>query len=111
MIPSKTVCKKSRKSFKNFKDRVSIMLCANMDATDRLNPLIIGKLKNPKCFKKFKQLDTVTCTNSKRASMTSFIYTNWLKKWNQKLITEKGKILLLVDNCPAHKCLEELSNI
>ena len=79
MIPSKTVCKNSRKGFKNFKDRVSVMLCANMDASDKLNPLIIGKSKKPRCFKNFDQLDTVTYTNSKRAWMTSFIYTNWLK--------------------------------
>ena len=56
MIPSKTVRKKSRKGFKYFKDCVSVMLCAFMGATDRLNPLIIRKSKNPRCFKKIKTI-------------------------------------------------------
>ncbi|KAF7685383.1 Tigger transposable element-derived protein 6, partial [Cucumispora dikerogammari] len=110
-IPSKSVCNKSRKGFKNFKDRVSIMLCCNMNGKDRLHPLIIGKSKKPRCFKKFSDKTSVDYTSSRRAWMTSEIFNDWLSKWNTKLKKNNKKILLLLDNCPAHKCRDQLSQI
>ena len=111
IIPSKSICKNSRKGYKNFKDRVSIMLCSNMDGSEKLKPLIIGKSKKPRCFASFKMLDSITYCNSKKAWMTSSIYTDWLMNWNRRLKSKNRKILLILDNCPAHKCIEVLSNI
>lgn len=34
--------------------------------------------------------------------MTSSIFEDYLKKWDLELVKEKRKILLLIDNCPAH---------
>ena len=34
--------------------------------------------------------------------MTSKIFTEYLINWNKKLVISKRKIILFVDNCPAH---------
>lgn len=71
--------------------------------------LLLGKFQNPRCFKNVKTLPVHYCANNK-AWMTSQIFVDYLKKWDRELITKKCKILLLVDNCPAHPNVE-LHNI
>ena len=43
--------------------------------------------------------------------MTGDIFRDWLQKWNQKLLSQKRTILLVIDNCTAHPRNLELSNI
>ena len=38
-------------TFKTRKEKVSLPLCTNMDGSDKLIPLVIGKYKKPRCFK------------------------------------------------------------
>ena len=33
------------------KERLSLLLCTNMDGSEKLKPLIIGKFKQPKCLR------------------------------------------------------------
>ena len=40
--------------------------------------------------------------------MTREIFTNWLKSWDRKLIKDKRKICLIIDNCSAHIVSHEL---
>ncbi|KAF7694613.1 Jerky like protein, partial [Cucumispora dikerogammari] len=53
LIPSKTLCKKPTLGYKNFKDRVSIMICSNFSGTDKRAPFMIGKSVKPRCFRTF----------------------------------------------------------
>ena len=52
MIPAKSMMTPgtSKKGVKLNKDRITIMLCCNA-VVGKLKPLIIGKAKNPHCFK------------------------------------------------------------
>ena len=84
-IPSKTACKKSRKGHKNFKDGVSVMLCANMTGCDKIKPMIIGKSVKPRCFTKNVNLRSINYTSSNRAWMTSTLFNMWLKGRNDNL--------------------------
>jgi hypothetical protein len=43
--------------------------------------------------------------------MTSDLFEAELRHWDRELRLQKRKILLLVDNCPAHPMLEKLENI
>ena len=52
-IPSKSVCKIARGGYKNSKDRVSIMLFFNITGPIKHKTILIGKIKKPRCFKKF----------------------------------------------------------
>lgn len=102
LIPSKTVTKKIRKGHKLIKDRFSVSLCSNFTGSHKCKPLIIGKFAKPRCFKDF-DLDKHVCyENSARAWMTSDIFKKWLRKLNADFKKTDKKILLLLDNCPAH---------
>ncbi|XP_025208713.1 tigger transposable element-derived protein 4-like, partial [Melanaphis sacchari] len=75
-----------------------------MTGTDKRKLLVIGKSKNPRCFKGVSSLP-VFYENNTKAWMTSAIFEKTLNYWDDELRRKKKKILLLVDNCPAHPSL------
>ena len=77
------------------------MVTANMSGSEKLKLLVIGKRQRPHCFQVVKSLETDLDFNQK-AKITTEIYTTFLMKFNHEMIKQKGKILLFVDNCPAH---------
>lgn len=77
------------------------MVCSNMTGTEKLRLLVIGKSKNPRCFKGLKYLE-VDYESNKKSWMTSEIYENWLLKLDKKFAAQKRQTLFFVDNCPAH---------
>ena len=94
---------------KKDKSRISIGLCINMDGSEKLNPVVINKYLNPRCFKgvNISELPVRYYANSK-AWMTGLVYSDWLKSFNLKMCGRK--VLLLVDNAPTHVDIE-LSNV
>lgn len=92
-------------------DRLTVLCCANMSGCDKLRLLVIGKSKNPRCFKgiDMKKLP-VNYKANKNAWMTSAIFEEWLQTWNKIMRLSGRSILLLVDNCSAHPKVN-LSNI
>ncbi|XP_052696045.1 tigger transposable element-derived protein 6-like [Crassostrea angulata] len=73
MLPDRTL------EFKNVnclggknKDRLTAMVCANMDGTENLPLLIIGKSANPRCFKNVLSFPVEYLAN-KKAWMTGVI--------------------------------------
>ncbi|KAJ3710522.1 DDE superfamily endonuclease-domain-containing protein [Lentinula raphanica] len=85
---------------------------ANADGSEKGQAFIIGKAKKSRAFgnKEGWQLGFYYRNNAK-AWMTISLYQDWLLEWEQKLIQHKRKILLLQDNCTAHKPPEGLQNI
>lgn len=98
------------KGEKLFKDQVTVLLCANGDGTEKRKLLVIEKLKNPRCFKHVKNLP-VRYNANKYSWMTSDLFTTEIRHRGRELPTQKAKIQLLVDNCPAHPVVEDLENI
>jgi len=88
---------------KQSKDRLTVMVTANMDGTEKLKLLVIGKFQNPKCFKGIKSLPATYKWN-KKAWMTSEIFVPWVRE-----IDRKRKVLLFVDSCAAHPPVENLT--
>eukprot|EP00058_Branchiostoma_floridae_P002180 XP_002587668.1 hypothetical protein BRAFLDRAFT_126732 [Branchiostoma floridae] len=87
---------------KQSKERLTIMLCANM-VGDKEKPLVIGKSQTPRCFKRINTKTLpVTYTNNKKAWMNSYLFTDWLKKLDKKMGRQGRKILLFMDNAPSH---------
>ncbi|KAK3098872.1 hypothetical protein FSP39_023876 [Pinctada imbricata] len=97
---------------KKSKERVTVLVCTNMTGTDKRKLLVIGKSKDPRCFRGVKSLP-VTYTNSGNAWMTAEIFQNWLRDFNRDMARQKRKILLFVDNCSAHPkgSADRLANI
>ncbi|XP_054259576.1 tigger transposable element-derived protein 6-like [Macrosteles quadrilineatus] len=111
-LPDKTLSFKGDKCHggKSSKDRLTVMLCANCTGTDKLKPLVIGKSKNPRCFKNLTDLPTDYMANPK-AWMNCEAFTKWLQSVNKEMKKKKKKILMFVDNCTAHGDIPKLSNI
>ncbi|XP_026820219.1 tigger transposable element-derived protein 6-like [Rhopalosiphum maidis] len=65
------------------------------------------KSKNPRCFKSVKCLPVDYYANT-NVWMTSVIFNKWLMKWDKQL---NNKIVLLIDNCPAHVINVSLKHI
>lgn len=112
MTPDRTLTFKgdSCHGGKKSKERITAAVCANMDGSDKLEILVIGKFQNPRCFKNVKKLPVEYLAN-KKAWMTSEIFENWLRKLDRKFVRDGRKILMLVDNCPAHPKVQNLKAI
>ncbi|XP_054087769.1 tigger transposable element-derived protein 4-like [Zeugodacus cucurbitae] len=92
------------------KDRITVMVAANMSGTEKKKLLIIGKSQKPRCFRSVKSLP-VDYANNRKAWMTSELFEKWLRDWDRDLVKKKKTILLLVDNCPAHPNVTDLKSI
>lgn len=92
------------------KERITVFVVANLLGTEKRKLLVIGKPSKPRCFKNIGRLP-VNYKFNRRAWMTSEIFTTELREWNEQLRRMKRKILLLVDNCPAHPDVKDMDCI
>ncbi|XP_044760191.1 tigger transposable element-derived protein 4-like [Coccinella septempunctata] len=92
------------------KDRITVMVAANMSGSEKRKLLVIGKSKNPRCFKNVKNLPVVY-EHNKKSWMTSDLFIKFLHDWDKELQKSSRRILLVVDNCPAHPRVEDLKSI
>ncbi|XP_041347231.1 tigger transposable element-derived protein 4-like [Gigantopelta aegis] len=91
-------------------DRVTVLVACNMTGTDKRKLLVIGKSKDPRCFRGKKGLP-VTYRNSKNAWMTGKLFTEWLQDFNKDMKLQGRKVVMLVDNCTAHPPTDKLENV
>ncbi|XP_066152124.1 tigger transposable element-derived protein 4-like [Euwallacea fornicatus] len=93
-------------------ERLTVFVCANMDGSEKKKLTVIGKSVSPKCFKNTNVNNLpVTYFANDRAWMTAEIFKNILEDWDKELHETNRKILLLIDNCPAHSKSLRLRNI
>ncbi len=92
---------------KQNKERLTLALCCNGDDSDKLPLWVIGKYKNPHCFKNVN-LGSLgyTYRSNAKAWMTQIIFLEWLNAFD--LHVANHKILLVLDNCSAYVPLEKL---
>lgn len=98
---------------------MTIMFCCNVDASEKLNPLIIGKYENYQCFKSEfgSKNDTyheeimnkygIEYYSNKESFLTSTIFHKWLITWDDKLKLINRQIYIILDDCCSHR----ISNI
>lgn len=103
-LPTKTYALKDDKcnGKKTAKQRLTILFCANMEG-EKEEPLIIGKSKNPRCFKgaHIEKLPLQWVSN-KKAWMTADIMTIWLHRFDTKMKKQNRKVVLFLDNATSH---------
>lgn len=95
---------------KGSKERLTILVGANMDGTEKLPILVIGKSKKPRCFRNVKSLPCLYESN-KKAWMTIKMYESYLTRLDAKMKREKRNILIFLDNCAAHSKVTKFHNI
>ena len=98
---------------KNSKVRITLLLGANMTGTDKLKPLVIGKSMRPRSYIRHKNGFFTYNIQSQwmKAWMKSEIFNQWLSEWNSRLQRQSRRILMMIDNCPAHKLIGNYTNI
>lgn len=92
LTPDKTFRFKdeSCKGGKMSKDRLTVLVAANMSGGEKRRLLVIGKAKKPRCFKNVKSLP-VFYENNAKAWMTSSIFEKTLLQWDTELRKKKPK--------------------
>jgi len=104
--------KRELKEKKKCLDLITVLCCVNMSATDKRKLLVVGKDAEPSCFAATGEATMpFDYMHSSDACMTSNIFTEWLRKWDQELRVQNQKIVLLVNNCSAHSSPLDLTNI
>ncbi|UYV64354.1 hypothetical protein LAZ67_3000369 [Cordylochernes scorpioides] len=111
LLPNQTMTIRGEKceGGKKSKERITVLVCCNMDGSEKLPLLYIGKYRRPRCFHGMNIPSNYHF--NKKAWMTGAIFTDWLKKLDQIFKRRERKILLILDNCPAHQIPERLQNI
>lgn len=92
------------------KERLTVLITANMTGTDKRKLLVIGKFKNPRSFKNIKALP-VQYEYNQKSWMTSSIFKKFLQQWDMELFQNFKKALVLVDDCIVHSQFDELRSI
>ena len=84
------------------KQRLTALLCVNMDGSEK-NAYIIGKYKKPRCFSRVQSLP-LPYYNNQNSWMTSIVWKDILLKMNRKFEAQGRHIVLSVDNASSHQC-------
>jgi hypothetical protein len=93
------------------KQWVTVFLACNADGSDKLSPLVIGKYKNPCCFKNVKRLPTKYEANTD-SWMTIKIFEDYLtqlgtENWVLKIAKSRFSLISVL---PTQKNTTFLSN-
>ena len=102
VLPEKTMGFRGQRCHggKKSKKRITLLLGANANGTEKLDPLVIGKFAKPRCFKNARL--PIDYENNKRAWMTGDLFTKYIQKLDRHFHYQKRKVAVVLDNCPAH---------
>jgi hypothetical protein len=89
------------------KCQTTVLVCANLDGSEKRKLLVMGKSKHPRCFKNIKHLP-VKYTHNRKAWMTSDIFISEIRQWDNEL---KIRTIVLMDNSTAHPKMNNVKNI
>ena len=110
-IPDKTYHLKEEKCSGGKKIIVRLTGMAAASAVGEELPMfVIWKSKNPRCFKNVKHLPC-EYKSQKKSWMNSEIFEEWVRKLDRKLRADDRNIVLIIDNCPAHPSISNLTNV
>lgn len=114
LLPSKTLAFKGEKCMggKKSKNRLTVLMTANMDGSDKRKLLLIGKSLKPRCFKGVKHIP-VEYTANKKAWMRSELFEKFVREFDKEMAFQKRNVALIIDNCPAHPltCMNGLTAV
>ncbi|KAJ8952579.1 hypothetical protein NQ318_004124 [Aromia moschata] len=91
------------------RERLTVLVAANMTGSEKVKLVIIRKAKQPQCFKNVKSLHT-EYENNPRAWMGSVLFEKNITRWDNKFIRQK-KAHFIAFNCPAHPNIQNLKAI
>lgn len=106
-LPNKTLSFKGQSCSggKISKERITVLVGCNSDGSEKIPLFVIGKSLKPRCFKNVRTLP-VEYTANKKAWMMASVFSDWLINLDKRFSREKRKVVLIIDNCPAHPHIE-----
>ena len=93
---------------KNSKVRLTGMTVASATG-EKLEKFVIDKSEKPRCFKNVKQLPC-RYRAQKKSWMTGVLSEEWVRKLGSSFRAKSRKVVLLIDNFPAHLEMKNLTN-
>ena len=110
-LPTKTyhLSREKCSGGKNSKVRQTVMAAANATG-EKLLIFVAGKSKTPWCFKNNKQLPC-RYRSQKKSWMTGDLFGEWIRKLDSPFWAQDRKVVLLIDNFPAHPEIKNLTKI
>lgn len=94
---------------KKSKQRITLLVGANMSGSEKFPLLVIGNSKRPRAFKN-KEIPVKYKANSK-AWMTAELFEETLRAWDGRLGQQKRRVLVCLDNFSGHPPELQLNNI
>ena len=73
----------------------------------KLPMFVIGKAKNPRCFKNVKFLPC-RYRNQRKSWMGGKLFEEWLRELDRKFAYEGRTVVFVIDNCPANPHIDSL---
>ena len=107
-LPDKSYHLKTEKCLggKPSKIRITGLAAANA-VGNKLPMFVIGKTKNPRCFKNIKKLPC-RYRSQRKSWMDSVLFEEWVRDVNKKFQAEGRKVALIIDNCPAYPIIARI---
>ncbi|NWT58632.1 TIGD4 protein, partial [Erythrocercus mccallii] len=93
---------------KQSKESITVVVGTNMDGSEKLPLLIIGK--SPHSFKDVESLPVDYEAND-RACMTSGLFEQWMHKLDNRFQAQQRQVVILVDSHPAHTEVKNLKSV
>ena len=110
-LPNKSYQSKTEKCSGGKHSKIRITGLAVANAVDSKLPMfVIGKAKKPRCFKNIKTLP-YRYHAQKKSWIDDVLFEEWVRDLNKQFESEKRKVTLIIDNCPAHPIIDNLSHI
>ncbi|KFP89305.1 Tigger transposable element-derived protein 4, partial [Apaloderma vittatum] len=92
------------------KERITVVVGTNMDGSEKLPLLVIGKDKSPRSFKDVKLLPVDYEAND-TGWMTSELFEQWMHKLDDRFQAQQRQVVILVDSVRAHAEVKNLKSV
>lgn len=108
----------------------TVMLCCNLDGSEKLKPLVVGKYNSYRSFRnyfpeepsdpvsqsllgdKMAQRFGISYHSNRKAWLTSNLFHDWLARWDKRLMADNRKIWIILDDSCSHRIINpHLKNI
>jgi hypothetical protein len=108
LTPNRTLTTMPGSGGKKSKDPITLAFTCST-TREKLQPWVIGKSKNPRCFKNInRSLLHIKYRYNKSKWMTGLIIEEYLRWLDNKMRAEGRKVLLLLDNFSGHELSVQL---
>jgi hypothetical protein len=113
LLPNRTYAFRGEKCHggKLRKGRITVLVAANMDGSEKLPLLVTGRSEKQGSFENSTSFP-LKYRHNKTAWMTCILFEDFLQTLNAKMAAKNRNILLFIDNCAAHrKNVSHFSNV